>query len=105
MTKYAVVNVFGRQFKVKEGDRIEANFYDSDVGTKVSLGEVLMLSNGSDVKLGAPFISGAKVTATVESHKRAPKILVFKYLRKNHLKKTIGHKQPHSVLKIDSIEG
>ena len=103
--RYAVVNVFGRQFKVKEGDLIQANFCEDTVGTKLSFSEVLMLSNGSDVKLGSPLVAGAKVTATVASHKRAPKVLVFKYLNKNHLKKTVGHRQPYSMLKIEKIEG
>lgn len=103
--RYAIVNVFGRQFKVQEGDRIQANYCDDKIGTKLSFGEVHMLSNGSDVKVGSPLVSGAKVTATLESHKRGSKVLVFKYLNKNHLKKTQGHRQPYSVLKIEKIEG
>ena len=104
-SKYAVVNVFGRQFKVKEGDKIEANFCDAEIGKEMTFGEVYMLNTGTDVKVGAPLVAGAKVTATLDSQKRAPKILVFKYLNKNHLKKTVGHKQPYSVLKITKIEG
>jgi large subunit ribosomal protein L21 len=104
-TKYAIVNVFGRQFKVKEGDKIQANYYASDVGAQVSFSDVYMLNNGGSFKVGAPTVAGAKVTATVAAHTRADKVLVFKYLNKNHLKKTQGHRQPYTVLTIDKIEG
>ena len=104
-TKYAIVNVFGRQFKVKEGDKIQANYFASDVGAKVSFSDVYMLYKGGSFTVGAPTVAGAKVTATVASHTRADKVLVFKYLRKNHLKKTQGHRQPYTVLTIDKIEG
>jgi large subunit ribosomal protein L21 len=104
-TKYAVVKVFGRQFKVKEGDKIQANYTAGDVGTKVTFSDVLMLNTGADLKVGAPLLSGAKVTATIQGQIRGEKILVFKYLRKNKLKKTRGHRQPYTVLTIDSIEG
>ena len=52
-TKYAIINVFGRQFKVKEGDKIQANYYASDVGAKVSFSDVYMLNTGSNLKVGA----------------------------------------------------
>lgn len=104
-TKYAIVNVFGRQFKVKEGDKIQANYFASDVGAQVSFSDVYMLNTGSNFKVGAPTVAGAKVTATVSAHTRADKVLVFKYLNKNHLKKTQGHRQPYTVLTINKIEG
>ena len=104
-TKFAVVNVFGRQFKVSEGDKIEANFTEAEIGSKLTFGEVFMMNTGSGLKVGAPMVSGAMVTATVKEHTRADKILVFKYLRKNKSKKMLGHRQPHTVLTIDSIQG
>ena len=104
-TKYAVVNVFGRQFKVKEGEKIQASYTKGEIGSKVVLSEVLMLNTGSDVQVGAPLLSGAKVTATIHGQIRAEKVLVFKYLRKNKLKKIRGHRQPYTLLTIDKIEG
>jgi large subunit ribosomal protein L21 len=104
-TKYAVVKVFGRQFKVKVGDKIQANYTAGDVGTKVTFSDVMMVNDGGSLKVGAPLVSGAKVTASIKSQTRAEKVLVFKYLRKNKLKKVRGHRQPYTILTIDSIEG
>jgi large subunit ribosomal protein L21 len=104
-TKYAIVNIFGRQFKVREGDKVCASFIDTDVGTTVSLSEVYLVNNGSEVKIGAPVVAGAKVTAVVEGFSRGDKVIVFKYLRKNKHKKLRGHRQPYAVLNITSIEG
>lgn len=104
-TKYAIVNVFGRQFKVKVGDKIQANYTESEVGTKLSFPEVFLVSTGAETKVGLPLLQGAKVTATVQGQIRADKVIVFKYLRKNKLKKWKGHRQPYTVLTIDSIEG
>ncbi len=103
--KYAVVNVFGRQYKVKEGESIKAALCPNEVGESLEFPEVLLLSNGGDVKIGTPTVSGAKVTAKVENHGRDPKVLVFKYLHKNKHKKSVGHKQPFTTLNIEKIEG
>jgi len=104
-TKYAVVKVFGRQFTVKEGDKIQASFTAGDVGAKLTFPDVVLFNNGTDTKIGAPLVSGVKVTASIQAQTRGEKILVFKYLRKNKLKKIRGHRQPYTVLTIDSIEG
>ena len=103
---YAVVKVSGHQFKVTEGMKIRAGFMaGADIGTTVPLSEVLLLSKNGDVKVGQPFVAGAQVTAQVDSHGREDKILVFKYLRKNKLKKLYGHRQPFTTLSITTIEG
>ncbi len=104
-SKYAIVNIFGRQFKVAEGDKINASFFQADAGQKLHFSEVLMLNNGNDLKVGAPLVSGAKVTAEVVKHGREEKVIVFKYLRKNKSKKMRGHRQPFTTLSITSIEG
>jgi large subunit ribosomal protein L21 len=103
-TKYAIVKAYGQQFKVQEGDKIQANFVDCEAGTKLSLTDVVLVANGGTVTVGQPHVAGAKVSATVHSHTRGEKILVFKYLRKNKHKKTQGHRQPYSILSIDKIE-
>jgi large subunit ribosomal protein L21 len=104
-TNYAVVNIFGRQFKVSVGDKVKANFVDADIGTTLPFSEVLMLNQAEELKIGAPYVSGAKVTAEVLNHGREDKILVFKYLRKHKSKKMYGHKQPYTMLSIKAIEG
>ena len=102
---YAVVKIFGRQYKVSEGEKIKANFINAEVGTTMPFSEVLMINTGGQLKIGEPQINGAKVTATVVSHGREDKILVFKYLRKNKSKKMHGHRQDFTTLSITSIEG
>jgi large subunit ribosomal protein L21 len=104
-TKFAIVNVFGRQFKVAEGDKINANFVNAEPGEKLTFSEVLMLNKDGNLNVGAPLINGAKVTAEVVAHGREDKIIVFKYLRKNKSKKMRGHRQPFTTLSITGIEG
>ena len=104
-TKYAIVNVFGRQFRVSEGDKITANYLDAEVGAKLQFPEVMLISTGTELKVGAPTVAGATMTATIEAHTRGDKILIMKYLKKNKQKKTQGHRQPLTVLKVLSING
>lgn len=102
---YAIVNIFGRQLKVSVGDKVKANFVDAEIGTTLPFSEVLVVNQESDLKIGAPYVNGAKVTAEVINHGREDKVLVFKYLRKNKSKKMYGHRQPYTMLSIKAIEG
>ena len=103
MEKYAIVEISGRQYKVSEGAQISTDLIHQDPGASVEFNTVFMVKDGQDYKFGAPNLKGAKVVATVEKHARKDKILVLKYLRKNHSKKLHGHRQDFSVLKIESI--
>ena len=105
-SKFAIVNIFGRQFKVAEGDKINASFAEATKpGEKITFSEVLMLNKDGNLNVGAPLVSGAKVTAEVVAHGRDDKVIVFKYLRKNKSKKMHGHRQPFTTLTITGIEG
>ena len=101
--KYAIVQILGRQFKVSEGDKVKVSLMPGDTGAALSFSDVLLVNSGSSVQLGAPFVKGAKVGATITAHTRDPKVLVFKYLRKNKAKKLYGHKQPYTILTVNSI--
>lgn len=104
-SRYAVVSIFGRQFKVSEGTQVAASFQKHNkVGDKVTFSEVFMIHDGQNLNIGQPTIPGARVTAEVVSFYREKKILVFKFLRKNKLKKTRGHRQPMTALRVVSIE-
>jgi large subunit ribosomal protein L21 len=103
--KFAIVDIFGRQFKVSEGDKIKANLVQANPGEKITLSNVYMLNKGAQVQVGAPTIAGARVVAEVVEHGRDDKIIVSKYLRKNKSKKMRGHRQPFTTLTIKSIEG
>lgn len=100
---YAIVSTGGKQYKVNEGDLIEVEKLDAEVGSNVNL-DVLMLVNGKTVKNGNPFVKGAQVVAEVVNHGKEAKVIVFKYRAKKHSKSRQGHRQPFTTLKIVSIK-
>lgn len=99
---YAVIKTGGKQYKVAEGDFLKVEKLEGLVGDTVEFGEVLMVG-GESIKVGAPLVAGAKVTAKVAVQGRDKKILVFKSKRRKNHRKLIGHRQHHTVLKIESI--
>jgi len=100
---YAVFRAGSRQFKVSEGDTLTIDRVLGNVGDKVTFDQVVMVG-GAKAAVGAPLVQGASVEATIESHSRAPKITVFKYKRRKNYKRTYGHKQPITTLKIGKIK-
>ena len=98
----AIVRAGGKQFSVEKGASIRVPSLKQDVGASVQL-EVLAATIDNETKVGTPLLDGAKVTATVVDHGRAPKIVVFKKKRRKHYKRTQGHRQGYTTLKIDSI--
>ncbi len=99
---YAVIKTGGKQYKVAEGDFLKVEKLEGLVGDTVEFGEVLMVG-GESVKVGAPLVAGAKVTAKVAVQGKDKKILVFKSKRRKNTRKLIGHRQHHTVLKIEKI--
>ncbi|HSV32710.1 MAG TPA: 50S ribosomal protein L21 [Pyrinomonadaceae bacterium] len=99
---YAVIRSGGKQFRVEEGGRLRVPALNKRVGESVEL-EVLSAGNDRETKVGAPIVDGAKVTATILDHGRGPKIIVFKKKRRKHYKRTKGHRQGYTTLKIESI--
>lgn len=100
---YAIIKTGGKQYRVAAGDKLKVETLAADVGAKVDLTEVLAVSNGGEVKVGAPFLAGATVTATVLSHGRHDKVRIFKMRRRKHSIKSAGHRQNYTELLIDSI--
>ncbi len=101
--KYAIVEDGGKQYKVVEGGTIDVDHYKTDIGDQIDLDRVLLIADSDDVTLGNPYIPGAKVEATVASHFKAPKIIVFKYKPKQRYRVKQGHRQKYTRLNIDSI--
>jgi len=101
---YAVVESGGKQYRVAVGDVIEVEKLDAAEGEEVVLDRVLMLG-GESVKVGAPLVEGAKVTAKVVGSGKRRKILVFKYRPKKNYRRRYGHRQPYTKLEIVKIEG
>lgn len=102
--KYAVVETGGKQYKVSEDDVIKVEKLDVEAGGLVDLEKVLLIG-GEEVKIGAPYVEGAKVTAEVVKNGKAKKIIVFKYKAKKNYRRKQGHRQPYTELKITSILG
>src|SRR6266404_2378142 len=99
---FAIVRAGGKQFRVEQGATLRIPSLKQDVGSSVEL-EVLVTSGDKETSVGAPLVEGARVTATVVDHGRAAKIIVFKKKRRKHYKRTKGHRQGFTTLKIDSI--
>ncbi len=96
---YAVIETGGKQFRVTPGDTIHVDTLPGEVGSEVELGRVLAVVNEGQVA-NTP---DAKVKATILAHDRDPKVLVFKFKRKKYHKKTIGHRQNYTAVKINEI--
>ncbi len=100
---HAVIEAAGKQFRVAPGDRIKIDTLPGDVGSQVELGRVIaLISDTSELTTGDK-IGGAKVTATITHHDRAPKVIVFKFKRKKQYKRTIGHRQNFTAVKVSEI--
>ncbi|HEY1288362.1 MAG TPA: 50S ribosomal protein L21 [Burkholderiales bacterium] len=100
---YAIIKSGGKQYRVKAGEQVRVEALAAEVGSSVSLEEVLLVGTGDGVKVGAPLVSGAKVKATVVAHGRGDKVKIFKLRRRKHYQKTQGHRQSYTELRIDDI--
>lgn len=102
---YAVIKTGGKQYKVSAGDYLKVEKLDGDVGSKVVIDKILMVADGDDVTIGSPLVAGAKVNATVLSHGKGDKVMIFKFHRRKHYRKTQGHRQSYTEIQIDDING
>ncbi len=100
---YAIIKTGGKQYRVAAGERLKVESLNAEVGSQVTLSEVLAVSDGNELKVGAPFVEGASVTATVVSHGRHDKVRIFKMRRRKHSIKSAGHRQNYTELKIETI--
>src|SRR5215813_2035227 len=100
---YAVIRSGGKQYKVAPGQTIRLAKVAGDASSKVELGDVLLVENEGNVQVGSPLVANAKIQATVLEHDRAKKILVFKKKRKKQYRRTQGHRQDYTAVRIDNI--
>jgi large subunit ribosomal protein L21 len=100
---YAVIEAGGKQFRVAPGDRIKVDTIAGDIGSEIQLGKVIALMRDSNELVHGEGLGEAKVTATIASHGRAAKVLVFKFKRKKQYKRTIGHRQNFTEVRINQI--
>ncbi|MBJ7320484.1 MAG: 50S ribosomal protein L21 [Alphaproteobacteria bacterium] len=102
---YAVIKTGGKQYRVQPGDTIVVEKLDGDAGSELKFDSVLMLGGDKGVTLGAPLIDGAFVGATLVETRKGEKIKIFKKTRRQGYRRTNGHRQMESVLRITGIEG
>ena len=102
---FAIIQTGGKQYKVNEGDVIFVEKLNVEEGAEVTFDQVLAVSNDSGFVAGAPYVSGASVTAKVVRNGKAKKIYVMKYKPKKNEKKKIGHRQPYTKVQIEKIVG
>ncbi|MBI2754270.1 MAG: 50S ribosomal protein L21 [Betaproteobacteria bacterium] len=100
---YAVMKSGGKQYRVKQGESLRIEALPAAVGAPVSFDQVLMVGEGENARVGAPYVAGAKVNATVLSHGRGEKVKIFKLRRRKHSQKTQGHRQSYTEVRIDGI--
>ena len=101
---YAIVEIAGQQFKVEKGQQIFVHRLDSKEGEKVTFDNVLLIETGGKVKIGAPNVSGVKVTAKVLEHLKGDKVIVFKKKRRKGYIVKNGHRQYLSKIEIQKID-
>ena len=100
---YAVIRSGGKQYRVAPGQTIRLEKLAGDVGSKVELKDVLLVENDGNIQLGTPVIENVTVEGTVIEQDRAKKIIVFKKKRKKQYRRTQGHRQDYTAVRIDKI--
>jgi large subunit ribosomal protein L21 len=100
---YAVIRSGGKQYRVAPGQTIRLEQLTGEVGAKVQLGDVLLIENDGNIQVGSPLIANAKVEGTVLEQDRSKKILIFKKKRKKQYRRTQGHRQEFTAVRIDNI--
>jgi large subunit ribosomal protein L21 len=100
---YAVIESGGKQHRVVEGEVLKLEMIDAATGATINFDKVLMVGQGADVKIGAPYVASGKVTAEVVKHGRADKVKIIKFRRRKHYRKQQGHRQWFTEVKITGI--
>ena len=100
---YAIIETGGKQFKVAQGDVIRVEKLCIEPGDTHTFEQVLLLADGDAFKVGAPYVSGVSVTATVTKQDKAKKVIVYKYKAKKGFHKKKGHRQPFTTLRVEAI--
>jgi large subunit ribosomal protein L21 len=101
---YAVLESGGKQYVAREGESIEVDRLPGQVGESVKLPQVLLVADGKAVTVGTPYVAGAAVEGTIDSHFRAPKLVVFRYIPKERFRRRKGHRQGYTRISVERIE-
>ena len=102
---YAILETGGKQYRVAEGDVIVVEKLPGEAGDAISFDKVLLISDGADVKVGTPYIEGAKIAGEIIETGKGKKVIVYKYKSKKDYRKKQGHRQPYTSVEITSLTG
>ncbi len=102
---YAVVRSGGKQYRVSPGGSLRVERLAGEVGSKVTLGDVLLIGSEEAVRIGAPTLSGASVVGTIVAQDRAAKVMTFKQKRRKGYRRKYGHRQDYTEIRVDQIQG
>lgn len=100
---YAIIETGGKQYKVQAGDQIRVEKLNVEDGGAVVFDKVLAAGEGADIKIGAPYLEGVTVEGTAVESGKGDKVIIFKYKAKKDYRKKQGHRQPYTMVKIESI--
>lgn len=100
---YAVIETGGKQYKVQEGDVITIEKLKASVGDKVTFDKVLLINDGEKIQVGAPIVEAAKVYGNVIESGKGKKVIIYKYKAKKDFRKKQGHRQPYTMVKIETL--
>ena len=100
---YAVIRTGGKQYRVSSGEKVKVEQMAADVGSQITIDQVLMVADGDSITIGTPLVKGAKVQATVVNHGRADKVRIFKMQRRKNSRKHQGHRQNYTEIQVDKI--
>jgi large subunit ribosomal protein L21 len=101
---YAVVSSGGKQYRIEEGETLRVEKIPGAPGTAVSFDQVLLVSDGENLTVGRPTVENARVQGHIVEQARARKVIVFKFKRRKRFRRKLGHRQPYTAVKIDSIQ-
>jgi large subunit ribosomal protein L21 len=100
---YAVIQTGGKQYRVEEGELLKIETLEAEAGQEIEFDKVLLIQSDNGIQVGKPYVEGGKVTATVTTHGRHPKIKIVKFRRRKHYMKQAGHRQNYTEVKITGI--
>ena len=101
---YAIIRTGGKQYRVEPGDVVRFERLDGEVGSSVTLDDVLLVGEGDDIQVGAPRLENVAVEGTVVEQGRDRKVRVFKYKRRKHYRRTRGHRQSFTAVRIERVQ-
>jgi len=102
---YVLFEYKGKQYKAEQGSKLPVDKINEPQGTVIDIDTVLLVNNDGKISVGAPYVAGAKISATVEESRRDKKIIVYKYKSKKDYHRTIGHRRHYTYLTVNSITG